>query len=493
MVKCEVFKNYTMSQAVDFKKIFNSLPGVYLVLLPDSPNFTIAELNESRLKVTLGNRESIGKPLFDVYTDNPENPFANGVANLRSSLDTVLATKQLHQMDVQRYDILNPETNLFEIKYWKPMNVPVLDEEKNIRYIIHIVEDTTASILQQQQQEASEEKYRQLFDNSPAVLIIWTLDDLRIREVNQAAIDLYKYSAREFKSLTVLDIRPIEEHENFFNQAIYLKKNVRGDSNSVWTQQNKNGDVIYLNVSFHKICYDGKEAILSMGTNVTDKLILEKKLEQERQRRQKQITEAVLIAQENERVELGRELHDNINQILITTRFYLELALTKPAKDTELLNLSNDHIGKAIKELRRISRNLMPPTLGDITLKQSLEDLLQNFSSLEGINFRYEVTLNEEKFVPDSLKLTIFRILQEQLTNILKHAKATHVDIEIYEDNYNLFLNISDNGIGFDTNKSTAGLGLKNISSRASLLEGHADIISTPGKGTRLSIVFPLT
>ena len=482
-----------MSKAVDYHQIFNSLPGVYLVLLPDSPKFTIAELNESRLKVTLGNRASIGKPLFDVYTDNPENPFANGVANLRSSLETVLSTKKIHRMDVQRYDILNPSTNRFEIKYWKPMNVPVFDEEKNITYILHIVEDTTASILQQQQQKTSEEKYRQLFDNSPAVLIIWTLDNLRIREVNQAAINLYKYSATEFKSLTVLDILPIEEHENFFSQAIYLKKNERGGSSSVWTQQNKNGEIIYLNVSFHKISYDGKEAILSMGTNVTDKLVLEKKLEQERQKKQKQITEAVLIAQENERVELGRELHDNINQILITTRLYLDLALSKPAKDEELLILSNDHIGRAIKELRRLSRNLMPPSLGDITLKQSLEDLLLNFNSLEGINFNYEVILNEEKFVPDSLKLTIFRILQEQLANILKHAIATHVDIEIYEEDHKLFLNISDNGIGFDTNKSTTGLGLKNISSRASLLEGHADIISTPGKGTRLSIVFPLT
>lgn len=482
-----------MSESIDYNIIFNSLPGIYLILLPDSPNFTIAELNESRLKVTLGNRSSIGKPLFDVYTDNPQNPIADGVANLRSSLETVIATKKPHRMHIQRYDILNPDTNKFEVKYWKPLNTPVLDEEKNIRYIIHLVEDITQTVLQQQQQEASEEKYRQLFDNSPAVIIIWTLDDFRIREVNQSAIDLYIYSAAEFKTLTILDIRPIEEHQNLLNQAIYLKENQKGDSNSVWTQKNRKGEIIYLNVSFHKITYDGKDAILSMGTNVTDKLILEKKLDHERQKRHKQITEAVLIAQENERVELGRELHDNINQILITTRLYLDLAMSKPGKDEELINLSNDHIGKAIKELRRLSRNLMPPSLGDITLKQSLEDLLLNFSSLQGIKFKYKVTLNEEKFVPDSLKLTIFRILQEQLSNVLKHAHATSVDIEIYESDYKLHLNISDNGIGFDTNKSTCGLGLRNITSRASLLEGHAEIISIPGKGTKLSIVFPLT
>ncbi len=356
-----------MSEAVDYKQIFNSLPGVYLVLLPDSPDFTIAEMNESRLQVTMGNRSSIGKPLFDVYTDDPDNPFATGVSNLRKSLETVLLTKQPNRMDIQRYDILNPHTNQFEIKYWKPLNIPVHDEQNNIRYIIHIVED------------------------------------------------------------------------------------------------------------------------------ITEKLELEKKLENEQQKRQKQITEAVLIAQENERVELGRELHDNINQILITTRLYLDLALSRPSKDEELLNISKDHIGKAIRELRRLSRNLMPPSLGDITLKQSLEDLLLNFSSFDKVNFNLDVKLNEEKFIPDFLKITIYRIIQEQLANILRHSGATIVNIKIFEDDHSLYVNISDNGIGFDTNKSTSGLGLKNISSRASLLEGHAEIISTPGKGTRLSIVFPLT
>ncbi|MGZ5247730.1 MAG: PAS domain-containing sensor histidine kinase, partial [Flavitalea sp.] len=408
-----------MPDPVDYKNIFNELPGVYLILLPDSPAFTIAELNESRIKVTLGARSSIGKPLFDVYTDNPQNPLASGVTNLRSSLETVIATKKPHIMDVQRYDIFNTETSNFDLKYWKPINIPVLDEENNIRYIIHVVEDITKTVLQEQQQVASEEKYRQLFDNSPAVIIIWTLDDLRIREVNQAAIDLYKYSAGEFSSLTILDIRPVEEHQNILNQAINFKKHQKVDSNSVWQELNKNGETIYMNVSFHKISYDGMDAILSMGTNVTEKLILEKKLDRERQKQQKKITEAVLIAQENERAELGRELHDNINQILITIRLYLDLALSRPAKDDELLHLSKDHIGKAIKELLRLSRALMPPSLGDITLKQSLEDLLLNFNSLKGINFKYEVTLNEEKFIPDSLKLTIFRILQEQLSNIL--------------------------------------------------------------------------
>lgn len=476
----------------DYKNIFNSLPGVYLLLLPDTPNFTIADLNESRISVTLGDRATIGQPLFEVYTDNPENPLATGVKNLRASLETVLKTKKPHRMEIQRYDIFNPETKKFELKYWKPENIPVLDKNNNVTLIIHHVEDITQSVIENQQRIASEEKYRQIFDNSPAVIIIWTLDDLRIHEVNQAAINLYKYSANEFRTLTVLDIRPIEEQENFLNQAVYLKNNDRGDSNKIWKHKNAKDEIMYMNMSFHKIIYDGREAILSMGTNVTDKLVLERKLDRERLKRQKQITEAVLIAQENERGELGRELHDNVNQILITTRLYLELALSKPNKEEELLKLSNDHIGKAIKELRRLSRNLMPPSLGEYTLKQSIEELLENFTSFEGIIFSCEVNINEEKFIPDSLKLTIFRILQEQLTNILKHSKATEVNIQIHEEDCFLYVNISDNGIGFDTTKTTKGLGLKNIISRASLLEGQAEITSGPGKGTKLSIVFPL-
>lgn len=127
----------------DFALIFNHLPDLYLVLKPD---FTMVAANEARLKATMTTREgTLGKNLFDLFPDNPDEPNATGVANLRASLKRVVATKQPDTMAVQKYDIPRPESEGggFEERYWSPMNAPVLDDHGEMTYIVHRVEDVT--------------------------------------------------------------------------------------------------------------------------------------------------------------------------------------------------------------------------------------------------------------------------------------------------------------------------------------------------------------
>jgi PAS domain S-box-containing protein len=137
----------------DFKKIFKCSPGLYLLLLPD---FTIAEASDAYLDATLTSRESIiGKNLFAVFPDNPDDTSATGVSNLRYSLNYVLKYKAAHTMAVQRYDIQRTD-GVFEKRFWSPVNKPVLDEEKNVLYIIHRVEDITAYLASN---EPGEDRY----------------------------------------------------------------------------------------------------------------------------------------------------------------------------------------------------------------------------------------------------------------------------------------------------------------------------------------------
>ncbi len=127
----------------DFKEIFEGLPGAYLIL---SPAFIILAATDSYLRAALRERETIvGKYLFDVFPDNPEDPKADGVANLTKSLQAVLATKKPHAMDIQKYDIQLPEKlgGGWEKRYWRPSNSPILDNRGNVRYIAHLVEDVT--------------------------------------------------------------------------------------------------------------------------------------------------------------------------------------------------------------------------------------------------------------------------------------------------------------------------------------------------------------
>jgi len=127
----------------DFRLLFEGAPGLYLVLTPD---LRIVAVSEAYLRATMTQRDAIlGRGLFDVFPDNPADPAATGVANLRASLDRVRGQRVADTMAVQKYDIRRPESEGggFEERFWSPTNSPVLDEKGEVVYIIHRVEDVT--------------------------------------------------------------------------------------------------------------------------------------------------------------------------------------------------------------------------------------------------------------------------------------------------------------------------------------------------------------
>ncbi|MCL4550968.1 MAG: PAS domain S-box protein [Bacteroidetes bacterium] len=133
---------------LQFRALFESVPGMFLILKPD---LTIVGASNAYLQATMTKREEImGRGLFDVFPDNPNDPSADGVSNLRSSLERVLKNGSADTMPIQKYDVRNPESELgeFEEKYWSPVNSPVFGADGNIEYIIHRVEDVTEFVLQ---------------------------------------------------------------------------------------------------------------------------------------------------------------------------------------------------------------------------------------------------------------------------------------------------------------------------------------------------------
>ncbi|MBA2582768.1 MAG: GHKL domain-containing protein [Bacteroidetes bacterium] len=125
---------------IDFKSLFEAIPGLYIILLPD---FTIFALSDAYEHASMTKRnEIIGKGMFEIFPDNPDDHSADGVSNLRASLNYVLKNKATHTMAVQKYDIRKPD-GAFEIRYWSPLNKPVLNSKEEVAYIIHRVEDVT--------------------------------------------------------------------------------------------------------------------------------------------------------------------------------------------------------------------------------------------------------------------------------------------------------------------------------------------------------------
>lgn len=145
-----------------FRALFESLPGLYLVLKPD---LTIVAVSDAFLRATMTRRDVIlGRGVFDVFPDNPEDPAATGATNLRASLNRVLQGGKSDTMAIQRYDVRRPDGS-FEERFWSPVNSPVYSPDRRIEYIIHRVEDVTDFVQQKPQMSGDEPEMRERIES----------------------------------------------------------------------------------------------------------------------------------------------------------------------------------------------------------------------------------------------------------------------------------------------------------------------------------------
>ena len=217
----------------------------------------------------------------------------------------------------------------------------------------------------------------------------------------------------------------------------------------------------------------------------------EKKLVQEGLTRQKAMTHAALVAQESERAKIGKELHDNLNQILGAAKLYIEMAKTDDENREMCLEKSSGFIVNVIEEIRRISKTLSTPGM-IMGLLESIKILLDDLITVHAIKIEFQEEGITEEDLDEKLQLTIFRIVQEQLTNILKHANATCATIHLTRQGNEIVLLISDNGNGCNILKEEKGIGIINIRSRAELYHGIVTTVSNPGEGYVLKVVLYL-
>lgn len=338
----------------------------------------------------------------------------------------------------------------------------------------------------------AEEKYRRLFHDNPMVMYVVRLKDLRILEVNEAAIKQYGYSREEFLQKSALDWRLEEDQEKLKEYLLNIQMGCADGPAGVWRHVLKNGQHIFMQICLHRILYNNEDAVMAIAQNVTDKLELERKLEDEKKIRNQQLTEAIISAQETERAEIGRELHDNVNQMLGAARLYLSVVKNSSASQrNKLITKASGYILDAIEEIRKLSKNLVSPLLRQQTLDAAISNLANDLMMVHNFSINVRVKGFEGVHLHDKFKLNIFRIVQEQLNNIIKHANSNNICIVLSATERGLRIEIADDGQGFDTSLQRKGIGLSNIQSRTELYKGTMEVISSPGEGCRLTIDFP--
>lgn len=192
----------------------------------------------------------------------------------------------------------------------------------------------------------------------------------------------------------------------------------------------------------------------------------------------------VIEAQDKLRKEIAAELHDNFGQLLISAQLLLELEVRSDIKEPSVTLLrALEIIKEAVTALRDISHDLYDGTLEKLDLKKSLNDLVQTIA----LTNKLRITVKFHNYfrlkkVRASIVLSVYRIIQEHITNILRHSKATETSIHLFATNKSLDVEIFDNGQGFNKHNVRVGLGLKNIYNRTAKCNGMVYIDTAPGR-----------
>lgn len=327
-------------------------------------------------------------------------------------------------------------------------------------------------------------------------------------EWDMNTMEVYR-SGENFKKVYGLDdYSLVKTHEQWLNrlhpedrdkvektiEKVFLASSDRQTFEMEYRFLNGNGGYNYIRGRGLLLTDENGKPVRMIGTeqNISERKRLEQELLKHELEYKKLINQATVDSQEQERSEIGRELHDNINQVLTTTKLYLELAIANEDMMKELVKKSSRNISSVINEIRELSRSLMDPTIGDLGIVDSINDLIENINLTRKVHINLQIDDSIENLLDRNQKLTIFRIIQESLNNVIRHAKAKLVTIFISVQDENVRLTIADDGIGFSNDSIKKGAGLKNITNRVYLINGNFRIDSKPGQGCQIKITFPI-
>jgi PAS domain S-box-containing protein len=341
----------------------------------------------------------------------------------------------------------------------------------------------------------SEQKYRVLFENNPMPMWMLSLPDLDIIDVNEAAENHYGYGREEFLKMNSKDLRPPEDRQRYMDAAKADNPGIR--QSGVWRHHRKDGSTIMVDVIAHDMMYNNQKVRLILSNDVTQKIKADEALKESLENI-RQLNDYIQNIREEERAHMAREIHDELGQQLTVLKMdvvWLNKKISQPNNEavTEKLQSLTEMIDSTVRTVRRISTELRPSLLDDLGLIATMDWHLKEFENRFGIKTYFKEP-EKDLDVSAAIKTGIFRIFQESLTNVARHAQAQNVHLAFEQQGSFLQLSIEDDGKGFEESKlkDRHTLGILGMKERTSMMGGEYKISSTPGKGTKVIVTVPI-
>lgn len=338
-----------------------------------------------------------------------------------------------------------------------------------------------------------EQKYRGLFENMNLGVMEVDLED-RIQWVNKSFEKMTGYSFSYLKGKNAFKTFLSNTIAKIKMDDIKEKRREKKDSIYEVKMKVKDGETKDVVISGSPIIdLNGKvKGSVGIHWDVTNIKKMERMIEEEKLSRQKDIMKATLNAEEQQRLVIGNELHDGVGHTLTYTSLFLQMAANAKTLTPEIIVKAKGKVDEALKEIKRISTNLVPPALIDLGFKEAIVELFNQYSKVNRISFK--ITCKDTDFANVNLNAqrNIYRIVQELLNNTVKHSKASAVSLNIKKTRQSMALVFFNNGNAFDPSKVKRGLGLNSIHNRTYFYNGDIHIESLKNKGTRFNISIPL-
>ncbi|MBL7744595.1 MAG: PAS domain S-box protein [Chitinophagaceae bacterium] len=296
---------------------------------------------------------------------------------------------------------------------------------------------------------------------------------------NKGAERIKGYTSEEVIGKSFRIFYTPDDQQNLLPEKVLSEALHKGKSVQEGWRVRKDGSMFWGSVVITSI-HERDRSVIGF-TKVTRDLTQQKKMEES-------MLNAIVDTQERERKEISDELHDNVNQRLATSKLFLERANEECKSD--LLLRAEQNLMAAVNEIRNISHRISPNVIFNLGLPEAIDELTAGINQLNKLKAKFYCNNRDLQADPD-VQLALYRITQEQVSNILKYADAKNVRIELSENEKQISIVITDDGRGFDFMKVKKGLGIQNIFFRAERCKGNAAFITAPGKGCTVKVNIP--